>query len=170
MAVLALILFSPMADASEKAFYGDIQGKWSGSGEIVAGKYKGTRFTCAFDGLVPDAVIGISVDGKCRIGVFAQPISAYIERAISGYAGSFMDGAQGDGMDVVGGRYTPSSIAVDIRRKDLHGVLVAKRSGEDRMSVTVSVRVQERLIPVIGMSLKRSGRGVDGTVTSSVNR
>ena len=167
---IALLLAVPAgAQASERDFYRDVQGKWSGNGEIVAGKYKGTRFNCVFDGLQPNSVTGIAIDGNCRIGMFSQPMNASITRVAAGYSGKFMDGAKGDGMDVVGGRYTSSRLVVDIERNDLRGVMVAHLVEDDRMTITVSVRVRDQLIPVIGMSLKRMAAAPDQTITSSVN-
>ena len=48
----------------------------------------------------------MDVDGSCRIGMFSQPMNAKIVKAAGNYIGEFLDGAKGDGMDVVGGRYT----------------------------------------------------------------
>ena len=44
------------ADAAprDKAFFQSISGTWSGPGEIVAGKYKGTKFTCNLTGKPSD--------------------------------------------------------------------------------------------------------------------
>ncbi|RUU06755.1 hypothetical protein EOD08_39300, partial [Mesorhizobium sp. M6A.T.Ca.TU.002.02.2.1] len=38
----------------DKQFFQSVEGKWVGPGEIVAGKYKGTKFTCSFTGSTPD--------------------------------------------------------------------------------------------------------------------
>ena len=70
-------------------------------------------------------------------------------------------------MDIVGGRYSASKLIVNIRRKDLNGVMVARHTDDDKLNVTISVRVDNRLVPVIGMMLDRRG-GVDKVVTSSV--
>ncbi|GIL00669.1 MAG: hypothetical protein BroJett030_05680 [Alphaproteobacteria bacterium] len=155
--------------SSEAAFYRAVAGKWSGPGEIVAGKYKGTRFTCVFDGLSPDSTTGLSIDGTCRVGMFSQPMNAVVQRAATGYSGRFLDGEAGEGMDVVGGRYSRSKLVVDIKRKDLRGVIVAHLTGADKLNVTISVRVDRHLIPVIGMALDRQG-GVDDIIASSTDR
>ena len=44
LAFVISALFSLQAYANEATFFKHIQGKWSGPGEIVAGKYKGTKF------------------------------------------------------------------------------------------------------------------------------
>jgi len=157
------------AQANEAQFYRDIQGKWQGPGEIVAGKYKGTKFTCNFNGLTASAKTGLSIDGNCRVGMFTQPMNASVERSARGFIGKFLDGEAGEGMDVVGGRYTPSKLIVDIKRKDLRGVMVASLKGEDKLNITISVRVEKQLVPAIGMTLDRVSRvGSDQIVTGTV--
>ncbi len=155
------------AFASEADFYRSIQGRWIGPGEIVAGKYKGTKFTCDFNGLTPAKANGMSIDGNCRVGVFNQPMNASVTRSGRGFSGKFLDGEAGEGMDIVGGRFSGSKLVVDVKRKDLNGVMVARLSGEDKLNITVSVKVDKQLIPVIGMSLDR----VDSaTATGSVTK
>lgn len=155
------------AFASEAEFYRNIQGRWSGPGEIVAGKYKGTRFTCDFKGIAPASANGMSIDGNCRVGVFNQPMNASVTRSGRGFTGKFLDGEAGEGMDIVGGRYSASKLVVDIKRKDLNGVMVARLSGSDKLNITVSVKVDKQIIPVIGMTLDR----IDSvTETSSVEK
>jgi len=57
-------------------------------------------------------------------------------------------------MDIVGGA-TALQAGVDVKRKDLNGVMIARLNGDDRLNITVSVKVDKQLIPVIGMSLDR---------------
>ncbi len=155
------------AFATEAAFYRGISGTWQGPGEIVAGKYKGTRFTCALNGDNGSSRGGgFDISGACRVGVFSQPITASVSRAGGGISGKFLDGEAGDGMDVVGGHYSSDRLTVDVKRKDLEGVMSARLAGENKLNVTISVRVGSRLIPVIGMSLDRQ-QATDNVVTSS---
>ena len=58
-AACAFLVLAGSATASERNFYRSIQGKWTGPGEIVAGKYKGTKFICTFAGIAPDSANGI---------------------------------------------------------------------------------------------------------------
>lgn len=154
------------AYASDAKFFKGIEGKWSGPGEIVAGKYKGTKFVCTFDGSNPKKDIGMIIDGTCRVGVFSQKMSAHITKKSGKYKGAFLDGAKGEGMDVTGGRYTKNRIIVDILRKELKGIMVVNLSDINQMKGTISVRHNGKLIPVIGMNLKRLDTK---SVTSSVN-
>ena len=66
-----VIGLSAPATASEKdrKFFSSVEGSWSGPGEIVAGKYKGTKFVCNFTGATPGEKVGMSLDGGCRVGL-----------------------------------------------------------------------------------------------------
>ena len=147
-------------------FFRSVEGKWSGPGEIVAGKYKGTRFTCNFTGTTPGDKVGMTLDGGCRVGIFTQPMSATVERkGRRGYSGSFMGGSAGSGLDIISGNVVDGrKVVFAINRKQLNGVMQARVPNDNSMIVTVSVRVAEQMVPVIGMNLKR----VDGVEIGSI--
>ena len=152
------------ANERDKRFFESVEGSWVGPGEIVAGKYKGTKFTCTFTGSAPTEPIGMTLDGSCRVGLFTQRMSASVQRKGNGYRGTFMDGAAGKGLDVVSGNVNGSKVVFSLNRASLKGAMIAKLASEDNMTVTVSVRVAKQLVPVIGMNLKR----VDGSSVGSV--
>lgn len=157
------------ATQKDKRFFDQIEGEWAGPGEIVAGKYKGTRFQCSFTGATPDGAVGMSLDGGCRVGLFTQKMSASVQHeGRAGYRGTFMDGALGEGLDVVGGVVTTAErkVVLTLHRSELHGAMLARLPDDDTMYVTVSVRVADQMIPVIGMNLKR----LDQTAVGSVSR
>lgn len=141
----------------DKQFFRSVEGKWVGPGEIVAGKYKGTKFTCSFTGSTPDGKVGMSLDGGCRVGVFTQQMSATVQhKGRQGYKGSFMGGAAGSGLDIIGGNVVdPHKVVFTINRNQLRGVMQALVPDDNSMTVTVAVRVDEQLVPVIGMKLKK---------------
>lgn len=141
----------------DKKFFQSVEGKWVGPGEIVAGKYKGTKFTCNFTGSTPEGKIGMSLDGGCRVGMFTQQMSATIQhKGREGYRGSFMGGAAGSGLDIVGGNVVDANkVVFTINRNQLRGVMQALVPNDNSMTVTVAVRVDQQLVPVIGMKLKR---------------
>lgn len=155
------------ASEKDKSFFRTVEGQWSGPGEIVAGKYKGTKFTCNFTGATPDGKVGMSLDGACRVGVFTQKMSATVQRSGRGYEGTFMDGAAGKGLDVVGGRVEGKKVTLALVRNQLKGAMLAKLPDKNTMNVTVSVRVDDELVPVIGMSLKRIDTGPVGSVAQN---
>lgn len=153
------------ASEKDKRFFSRVQGEWSGPGEIVAGKYKGTRFVCNFKGATPDGKVGMSLDGGCRVGLFTQKMSASVEhQGRKGYRGSFMDGAIGEGLDVVGGNVSGEKVVLTLHRNELNGAMLARLPNDDTMHVTVSVKVDNQMVPVIGMNLKR----VDARTVGSI--
>lgn len=141
--------------AREARFLKKIEGSWRGPGEIVAGKYKGTKFTCQLDGTNPADELGMGLQGDCRVGVFTQKMEAFVTRSGKTYKGTFLDGALGEGLDVVAGNVTNDRMVLTLNRKDLNGAMLARLAHENQLNVTVSVRVGEELVPVIGMSLDR---------------
>lgn len=153
----ALLVTGAAASEREKRFFEKVEGQWSGPGEIVAGKYKGTRFICNFDGTTPASGLGMALDGGCRVGVFNQDMSASVERAGANYRGRFLDGAAGKGLDVVSGNVKNGYAVFAIHRQELTGAMRAQMKDEDTMNVTISVHVDEELVPVIGMTLNRLG-------------
>jgi hypothetical protein len=160
-------LAAPSAAADrDQRFFQSIEGTWAGSGEIVAGKYRGTKFNCTLAGSTPDKKLGMGLDGNCRVGVFSQKMTAsIIPSKKNGYQGQFMDGAAGTGLDIVGGNVVDDrKVVFAIHRNDLKGVMQARLPTDDTMNVTISVRVDKELVPVIGMALKR----VDGTAVGAI--
>nr|WP_207770972.1 hypothetical protein [Mesorhizobium ephedrae] len=162
---------APALDAQaadrDKKFFQSVEGNWAGPGEIVAGKYKGTKFNCTFAGSTPAKAAGMTLDGSCRVGVFSQKMTATVEQKGGRYQGAFMDGAAGKGLDIVSGSVVEDGrkVMFAINRKQLKGVMQARIADANTMNVTVSVRVDKQLVPVIGMSLKR----LDATAVGSID-
>lgn len=155
------------ASARDQAFFKAVSGSWKGPGEIVAGKYKGTRFVCDFAGdPLSGGKTGISLDGSCRVGIFSEKMSAVISQTRHGYTGRFLDGAEGKGLDVTSGDVRDNKVVVGIHRKQLFGAMVASLNDPNTMNITVSVRVGEKLVPVIGMTLSRA---LDHTQVGSID-
>ena len=163
----ALLATTQAATASERErnFFRQVEGRWTGPGEIVAGKSKGTKFVCNFTGSQPDGKVGMSLDGGCRVGLFTQKMSASIEKARKGYRGSFMDGAEGKGLDVVGGSVAGDKVVFSLNRKALDGAMLARLPDDNTMTVTVSVKVENEMVPVIGLKLKRLDERQVGALT-----
>ncbi|NKL28617.1 hypothetical protein GFL92_17825 [Rhizobium leguminosarum bv. viciae] len=161
---LAAAALSPVADVApaataatrDKAFFDSVAGSWKGPGEIVAGKYKGTKFTCNLIGEpTGDSSAGIKLDGTCRVGVFKQPMTAVVSQSGSTYKGKFLDGAAGKGLDVVSGAVSEDTVVVGINRAKLNGAMIARVRDDKTMNVTVSVKVESQMVPVIGLTLTR---------------
>ncbi|SMC80901.1 hypothetical protein [Rhizobium sp. RU36D] len=156
----ALAMLAPVgpADAAsrDRKFFEQVAGVWTGPGEIVAGKYKGTKFTCNLTGQPASGkATGIKLDGTCRVGVFSQPMSAEISQVGSSYEGQFLDGAEGKGLDIVSGQVSGDKVVVGLNRAKLDGAMVARIQDPTAMNITISVKVEDRMIPVIGLRLNR---------------
>ena len=146
-------------------FFKSVEGQWAGPGEVVAGKYKGTKFVCNFTGTTSADAVGMKLDGGCRVGVFMQKMTATIQRNGKGYSGTFQDGAAGKGLDVVSGNVVSErKVVFGLNRKALKGAMQARLPDDNSMVVTVSVRVEEEMVPVIGVNLKRVDGGAVGSV------
>lgn len=159
-------VFPAGASDRERRFFEQIEGRWTGPGEIVAGKYEGTKFVCNLTGTVPDDNVGMALDGGCRVGLFNKKMSARVERARSGYRGTFLDGADGEGLDVTGGRVGDKNVVFSIHRQELTGAMQARIADGNTMNVTISVHVGDELVPVIGVQLERTDGQAVGAITS----
>lgn len=157
---------SPAFSGDDKAFFEQVSGQWKGPGEIVAGKYKGTKFTCDLTGEPAEgASAGIKLDGTCRVGVFKQSMSALITQKGKTYTGKFLDGANGKGLDIVSGNVAKDKVVVGINRKKLNGAMIARLQDPSTLNITISVKVEETMVPVIGVSLSRQ---VDNMAVGSI--
>jgi hypothetical protein len=153
-ALLILAAASPAAlpayaADSDEQFFRSVQGVWTGPGEIVAGKFKGTKFTCKLNGTTPSGKVGMTLDGSCR-----------------GYRGTFLDGAGGEGLDIVSGSVDGRKVTFSIARNQLNGAMSARIPNKNSMNVSVSVRVDRQMVRVIAMDLKRVDDNSVGAVAS----
>ncbi len=166
-ASLMIISFSAHSAfaGSESGFFEQVQGRWVGPGEIVAGKYKGTRFNCDLTGVANGGGSGVDLEGTCRVGVFTQVMKASIVKGGKSYRGTFLDGANGKGLDITSGSVDGNRVVFAMMREQLKGAMLAKVSNKNQMSVTISVDVSKQMVPVIGMNLKR----VDDNATASTD-
>lgn len=153
-----------LSNERDKAFFQRAEGAWSGPGEIIAGKFKGTKFVCSFNGSTPARAAGMTLDGTCRVGVFSQKMSATVAFAGNGYRGKFLDGAQGKGLDIIAASVQGAKAVFTVDRKQLRGAMTARMTGPETMAVTVSVKVGDQMVQVLGMGLTR----IDGTAVGSI--
>jgi hypothetical protein len=154
-AALSMLAVGPASAGSDSAFFDQVVGQWSGRGEIVAGKYKGTKFNCSFTGETRGSEVGMALDGTCRVGIFSQKMRADVTKQGVTYKGAFLDGAKGKGLDIISGNVNGNQMVVGLDRKQLKGAMIAKLNGRDKMNISISVRVADDLVPVLGMDLVR---------------
>ena len=82
-------------------------------------------------------------------------MSAVITQSGKSYNGKFLDGANGKGLDIVSGNVAKDKVVVGINRKKLNGAMIARLQGNSTMNITISVKVEDTMVPVIGVSLNR---------------
>ena len=58
-------------------------------------------------------------------------------------------------------------MVLGLNRKELNGAMLARVADKNTMNVTVSVRVDKELVPVIGMSLKRIDNMAVGSIAKN---
>ena len=92
-------------------------------------------------------------------------MSAVITRKGKTYAGRFLDGSAGQGLDIVSGKVSGDRAVMGINRKTLNGAMIARLDDSETMNVTISVKVGDQMVPVIGMTLKR---GVEKITTGAL--
>jgi hypothetical protein len=165
-AALAGSVFPAASSDRERQFLDSVEGRWSGPGEIVAGKYKGTRFVCNFTGTTPDGKLGMTLDGGCRVGLFMQNMSASVVKGSKGYRGAFMDGAAGNGLDITSATIGGNKATLALKRNKLDGAMLARMADDETMNVTISVKVASQMVPVIGIKLKRLDQNSVGSIAS----
>lgn len=164
-AIASLAAAQPaLSNERDKAFFERAEGTWSGPGEIIAGKFKGTKFVCNFNGSTPARAAGMTLDGSCRVGVFSQPMSATVAFSGNTYRGKFLDGAAGKGLDIIAGGVHGAKAVFTVDRKQLRGAMTAKMTGPNTMAVTVSVKVGEQMVQVLGMGLTRVDNAAVGSI------
>jgi len=132
------------------------EGDWSGTGKVIAGKYKGAKFNCALSGAAEDTIIGMTLEGRCRSGIFSQAMKARIVRGTQGYYGTFNDGARRNGLDITAGKVSKNHMILSLYHEKLNGVMTAHLKNTASLDITLAVQVQNALVPLIDMKLKRS--------------
>ena len=156
-AALAATSLAPISQAhASTGYFKKVRGAWAGNGEIVAGKYRGTRFSCRLKGTSLSRS-KVRIAGSCRIGLFSQKVDAVLKNSGRAYTGTFLDGAKGNGMDITSGRLDRNRLTVAIHRKQLDGAMVANLVDRSTLRISISVWAGTDYVPVIGLELKRKG-------------
>jgi len=157
MFVALLMADSVKAQESVVNFFRSLDGQWRGSGEIVAGKYKGTRFQCNFTSLSEIVTVGLLLDGNCRMGLFSQNVKAKVAGEKNGiFSGHFNGGSGSEGMDITAGQVGADHVMLHLHRNELEGTMQAKLVSDNIMQITLSVKVFDHFIPIVGVNLQRN--------------
>ncbi len=165
---LAVGLFSV---GSEPARAGDdaaqfmerFSGEWRGTGKLLIGPEIGTKFHCALNGDPSRTQLTFGMKGKCWMGRLSASVFARLRYNGDNnrFYGDFMDGAEGEGVDIVAER-KGNGFSMWLSRGQLQGELVANPAGKEKMTITISLidHKGDRKIPVVAMGFAR--KGADG--------
>lgn len=150
-----------MPAAGEAAlFMQRFSGEWRGTGRVLVGPDHGARFHCALAGDRSGDRVSFRMTGKCWIGQLSAPVHARLRynADTNRYYGAFRDGADGNGVDIVGARDGDGFI-MSLTRGMAQGRLTAEPVGQTQMKVMISLldRANDREIPVVAMGLAKEG-------------
>jgi hypothetical protein len=166
LASVALLLAGVPAGAQMQSageaslFMQRFSGEWRGTGRVLVGPDHGTKFHCALAGDRSGDQISFQMTGKCWIGRLSAPVHARLRynADTNRYYGAFRDGAEGNGVDIVGAR-DGDGFVMNLTRGIAQGRLTAEPVGSSQMKVMISLvdRANEREIPVLAMGLAKEG-------------
>jgi hypothetical protein len=135
-------------------------GEWRGTGRLLIGPENGMTFHCTLEGDPSRSQLTFAMRGKCWTGKLSAQVHAKVRynAETDRFYGAFMDGAKGDGADIVGER-AGEGFLLKLSRGAAQGRLHAEPVGTDRMKVVISLRdrVNDRDVPVVAMGFARAG-------------
>ncbi|WP_026379635.1 hypothetical protein [Afifella pfennigii] len=180
----ALALAAPLSVPSQAAevdqdaalFMERFGGAWRGSGRLLVGPESGLRFHCALEGDPSRSQMAFGMTGRCWTGSLSAPVYAKLRYSADQkqFFGSFMDGAEGDGANIVGER-AGNGFMLKLVRGELQGRLAAEPAGHGKMTVMLSLYDpgSGRTVPVAAMGFARPGSDslpiYDPAITGSIN-
>ena len=167
------------ARAGEDAavFMERFSGEWRGSGKLLIGPDSGLKFHCALKGNPSRTQMTFGMSGKCWAGRLSAPVFARLRYngETNRFYGDFMDGAEGDGVDIVA-ESAGEGFSMWLSRGQLQGELIANPAGSSKMTIMMSLIDQknDRKIPVVAMGFARKGSdslpNYDPVVTGSLQK
>ena len=165
-AALLLLSATPaVADATRGGddpahFMNRFSGEWRGSGRVLVGPDHGTKFHCALAGDPSRSEMSFVMSGKCWIGQLSAPVRARLRYNGDSdrYYGAFLDGAAGNGVDIIGAQ-SGEGFVMKLSRGMAQGRLTAEPVGRNQMKVMISLvdRSNDREIPVVAMGFAKEG-------------
>jgi len=183
LAVLALSLqglsLPSAATAGENdaaTFMERFSGEWRGTGKLLVGPETGLKFHCALDGDPSRTELTFGMTGKCWAGRLSAQVYArlHFNAETNRFYGDFLDGAEGNGVDVIGER-KDDGFSLLLSRGMAQGELIAKPAGRNKMTITILLKdkTRTRSMAVAAMGFARKGEKhlpiYDPVVTGSLN-
>lgn len=157
-------------DAAE--FMDRFSGEWAGVGELLVGEESGLQFQCELDGEPSRTGLTFAMTGRCWLGRLSARVHAslHYNAHTNEFYGTFLGGADGDGLDVVGMR-AGEGFSMRLVRGGVQGRLTAEAVTRDRLEIVIYYRdvANDRELPVVGMAFDRAGAD-PGDVTGSIQR
>ena len=120
-ALVAWMAASPARADDASEIMARFSGEWLGTGQLLFGPQNGLQFHCALTG-DPHSRLGFGMTGRCWMGALSAPIYAalHYNAETDRFYGEFMDGADGDGVDIVAAR-SGEGISMRLTRGSAHG-------------------------------------------------
>ena len=182
LAVLALSLpaislpGTAIAEENDAAtFMERFSGEWRGTGKLLVGPETGLKFHCALDGDPSRTELTFDMTGKCWAGKLSAQVYArlHYNAETNRLYGDFLDGAEGNGVDVIGER-KGEGFSLVLSRGMAQGELVAIPAGRNKMTITILLNdsTRTRSMAVAAMGFARKGEkhlpAYDPVVTGSL--
>jgi hypothetical protein len=148
-------------DAAE--FMARFSGDWLGTGELLVGPESGLQFHCELEGDPSRTQLTFGMTGRCWMGKLSAPVHARLRynAETNRFYGEFMDGADGNGLDIVATR-AEEGFSMQLTRGAAQGRLAAEAVNPDQLKVTVFLRdrARNRELPIIAMGFTRKDSGI----------
>lgn len=145
-------------DAAE--FMRRFSGEWLGTGQLLFGSDNGAKFHCELKGDPSRSQLTFAMSGRCWMGSLSAPVHASMRynADTARFYGEFMDGAEGDGVDIIGMR-AGEDFSLKLTRGPAQGRLEAATVNDDQMRVTMFYRFRNQDIAVAAMGFTRKASG-----------
>jgi hypothetical protein len=160
IALLALATVAPQPARADDAadFMERFSGDWLGAGKLLIGPDNGLKFGCALNGDPSRTGLTFWMRGRCWMGNLSANVYAQIRynAETNQFYGRFLDGAEGNGLNIVGAR-DGDGFSLRLVRGSAQGRLAAETVTPDQMKVTIFYRdrARNRELPVVAMGLAR---------------
>jgi len=158
-ALLAAAAAGPARADDAAEFMQRFSGEWLGTGELLVGQESGLKFHCELDGDPSRTQLTFGMTGRCWLGALSASIHAslHYNGETNEFYGSFLGGAEGDGLDVVAMR-AGEGFSMRLVRGGVQGRLTAEAVDRDQLRVMIYYldRANDRELPVVAMGFTRS--------------
>jgi hypothetical protein len=138
-------------------------GAWLGTGELLIGSESGLKFHCELNGDPSRTQLTFGMQGRCWMGSLSAPVHARLRynSETNRFYGRFMDGAEGDGLDVVAER-AGDGFSMQLVRGPAQGRLTAEAVNVDQLKIVIFSRdrARNRELPVVAMGFTRKDSGL----------